>query len=86
MKTYRQTVWNPQYSRAISMILCRPSKLRVVPHVLRMIKWGATNRDDSLPVSSPSLVLLHSHGPSTFTLALPTSYSHIQSLLEHTLT
>lgn len=48
--TYRQTSSNPQYSRAMSMILVRPSKLMVVPQVLRMIKWGATKREDSLGI------------------------------------
>jgi len=30
------------------MILVRPRRLMVVPHVLRMMRWSAMKRDDSL--------------------------------------
>jgi hypothetical protein len=47
-KAHLHTVVKPQYSLAISIILCRPNRFNVVPHVLSISRCGATNNDDSL--------------------------------------
>lgn len=47
-ETHLHTVLKPQYSLAISIMRCRPNRLSVVPHVLRMMRCGATKSEDSL--------------------------------------